>query len=251
MIPLLVGAGLAAGATAADLYNSYKNREAAQKAYDEITAKSDVVTAQNQADIDRFLSGMYGTYGEGAGKYGDAVQALLDSPVYQNKDFEYQDDINQFFDPAANQRVAAAMSAIENSSATGGNRFSSDYLNQVAAKQQALASEEWEKAYNRLMQDRQQQMSEWNANSQNAWNNYNANNDRARYAVDIYGNERDKLMQGTSEAIMAGMNNRTANLQTQANAMGGIANANIGNNAGGYAGGALNAISSFLGNYYK
>lgn len=247
MIPLLVGAGIGLASLASNAYDSYKNREAAQNVYNGIMDKANAVSAQNQSDINSFMQRMYDTYGTGADQYGDAVSSFLNSPVYQNEGFGYQGDVEQFFDPAANHRVQAAMDAINNASATGGNRFSSDYLNQVAAKQQALASEEWEKAYNRLMQDRQQQMNEWQANSQNAWQNFNAQNDRAKYAVDIYGNDRDKLMQGVSDATMAGMNNRTGTLQAIANAMGGMANASQGP---GVLSQGLNSIASFLGSYY-
>jgi hypothetical protein len=59
--------------------------------------------------------------------------------------------------------------------------FGSDYMDAMAAKQQALASEEWDKAYNRYMQDRQQSANEWQMNTnagQNAYNNrYNKNKD--------------------------------------------------------------------------
>ena len=182
--------------------------------------------AANEADIAAYRQFIENQYGQGASNYSDAVQNFLNSEVYQNNGFSYTDEngnpvtVESFYDPAANQRVAAAMDAINNAAASGGNRFSSDYINRAAGRQAAMASEEWEKAYQRLMQDRQQQMSEWSANSQNAWNNYNAQQGRLQNAVDIYGADRSALSQGISDATMAGLNNRTANLQTQANLLG-------------------------------
>ena len=111
-----------------------------------------------------------------------------------------------------------------------------------------MASEEWEKAYNRLMQDRQQQMSEWNANSQNAWNNFNAANDRAKYAVDAYGNDRNAYVQGMGDVMSAGLQNRNANLQTQADAIAGTVNAQ--NSAPGLGSSILAPVASFLGNFF-
>ncbi len=189
-------------------------------------------------------------YGEGARNYSQALQDFLDSDVYQNDGFQFTGDVSDYFDPAANQRVDAAMTAIDNSAASGGNRFSSDYVNRVAGKQQALASEEWEKAYNRLMQDRQQQLNEWNMNSQNAWNNYNATQGRAKYAVDAYGNDRDQYVQGIGDATMAAMNNRLGGLQTQANVAAGRVNAMQNQNAGGALASALGPIAQFAGSYF-
>lgn len=170
--------------------------------------------------------------------------------MYQNDGFQFSGDVGDYFDPAANQRVDAAMTAIDNVAASGGNRFSSDYVNRVANKQQALASEEWERAYDRLMKDRQQQLTEWNMNSQNAWNNYNATQDRAKYAVDAYGNDRNQYVQGIGDATMAAMNNRLGGLQTQANVAAGRVNAMQNQNAGGALASALGPIAQFAGSYF-
>ena len=150
-------------------------------------------------------------------------------------------------DPAANQRVDAAMSAIENSAASGGNRFSSDFINRVGAKQQAMSSEEWEKAYNKMMQDRNQQLAEWQANSQNAWNNYNATTDRSKYAIDQYGNAQTQYVNGMGDAYTASMNNRNANLQTHATVAAGLANSQQGQ---GMMSQLLGPASQFLGSYF-
>lgn len=250
MIPAIIAGGIAAASIASNLYNSYKNRQSAADAYDDIQDAADEAVAANNTDIQNYRNLVTSTYGQGASKYNDALNNFLNSEVYQNKGFTPTGDINDYYDPAANQRVAAAMDAINNASATGGNRFSSDYVNRVGAKQQAMASEEWEKAYNRLIADRNQQLAIWNANSQNAWNNYNATNERAKYAVDAYGNDRNAYTQGLGDATMASMNNRLGGLQTMANVTAGQVNALQNQNFGGGLASALGPIAQFAGAYF-
>jgi hypothetical protein len=56
------------------------------------------------------------------------------------------------------------MNNITRSNANAGNMFSSDYLNQLNAKSQAMASEEWDKAFQRQQQDRANALQEYNTN---------------------------------------------------------------------------------------
>ena len=247
MIPALVAGGIAAASIASNLYDSYKNRKNARDTYNSIRDAAENAVQQNNRDINAYAGRLNNAYGAGAASYSDALQKFLDSDVYQNDGFQFTGDVGDYFDPAANQRVDAAMTAIDNGAASGGNRFSSDYVNRVAGKQQALASEEWEKAYNRLMQDRQQQLNEWNMNSQNAWNNYNATQDRAKYALAAYGNDRDKLLQGYADTTTARMNNRLGGLQTQAN----VAGAKLGATQGpGTLSQILGPVAQFAGSYF-
>lgn len=168
---------------------------------DKIKDYADGVSSANRALYGDYFGQMQDMYGGNASKYADAVDSLADA-IANYKDFEYTGSVNDFLDPARNQRVAAAMSAINNSSASGGNRFSSNYLDKLAAKQQSLASEEWRAAYDRLMQDRNQQLSEWNT-KQNRINNMGT-------LAGLYGNDRNQL----SDAI----GNYYSNLANQNNA---------------------------------
>lgn len=248
MVPLIIGGAIAAGSIASNLYNDYKNREAAQDAYDDIVGNADEVSRANDAAIAGYRSQLQDAYGAGAGKYQQALQDFLNSDVYQNKDFEFTGNINDYMDPFQQQRVQAAMTAINNSAATGGNRFSSDYVNRVAGKQQALANEAWKDAYDRLMRERSVQLQEWQANTQNGWNNYNATQDRAKYAVDTYGRDRDALLQGYGDTTMAQMNNRLGLLNTQANVAAGRAGAMQNSNNG--LANALGPVAQFAGAYF-
>ena len=245
MVPL-IAAGIAAAGTAASMYDSYKNREAAQKAYDDIQARADEVMSANNSDISAYASSLRNTYGRGSSQFDQALQDFLNSDTYQQGEFGYTGNINDFYDPAAALRVNQAMNAINNASASGGNRFSSDYINRVGAKQQALASEEWAKAYDRLMQDRQMQLSKYNANSQAGWNNYNAKMDKMKTGIEQYGSDRNALMQGLGDVTTATMNNRLGGLQTMANVTAGNANASQNSDISSMIG----PVASFLGSYY-
>lgn len=254
--PLIVAGALAAGGAAANYMGKRQDAKWNKDALESIQKLAEQTSTANQGDINAYKDLVANTYGSGAEQYSTALANFLKSPVYQNKDFSYTNPdgspktVEQFLDPAANQRVDAAMQAIENSAASGGNRFSSDFINRVGAKQQAMASEEWEKAYNRLMQDRQTALSEYNVNSQNHWNNYNATNARNQYAVDAYGNDRNQYINGLSDVLSAGIQNRNALLNSQAQTISGVANANQGTSGWDLLGGLAGAGGQFMASYF-
>jgi len=248
--PVIVGAALAGASALGNYMGNQADAERAAEAYDRIQGLARDTGTANQQDIQSYKNLVAQTYGQGAANYSSALQNFLNSPVYQNEGFSYGGDISQFMDPAANQRVDAAMAAINNSAASGGNRFSSDFINRVGAKQQSLASEEWEKAYNKLMQDRQQQLSEWQANSQNNWNNYNAQTARDQYAVDAYGKDREGYIGGMSDALSAGITNRTGLLNAQSQAIAGTANAQQGTSGWDLLSGLGGAGGAFLSSWF-
>ena len=134
---------------------------AAKEAYDKAVETSDA----NRALYSQYLNKMNSTYGDTAGKYGDYLANIENQEVYDPGQFSYDKDVNDFYSKAANQRINQATNAITNSRANAGSMFSSDYLNELAAKQQALASEEWDKAYNRYNQDRQMALNEFSTNA--------------------------------------------------------------------------------------
>ena len=87
-----------------------------------------------------------------------------------------------------------------------------NYLNALTAKQTAMASEEWDKAYDRYMRDRNQQLQEFSTNAnlgQQAYNNkYNKNKD----LLGISQNAQDNLMNayGSNISNLANQNNTDA-----------------------------------------
>lgn len=250
MWPAIIAGGLAAAGALGNYMGNQADAERAEAAYNEIKGLAQAAGTANEQDIQAYKNLVAQTYGQGAANYQSALQKFLNSPVYQNEGFSYGGDISQFMDPAANQRVDAAMAAINNSAASNGSRFSSDFINRVGAKQQSLASEEWEKAYNKLMQDRSRELSEWQANSQNNWNNYNAQTARDQYAVDAYGKDREGYIGGLSDAMSAGIANRTGLLNAQSQAIAGTANAQQGTSGWDLLSGLGGAGGAFLSSWF-
>ena len=204
---------------------------ASMRMLDDIKTEADSVSGKNRRLYDDYYGQMQSMYGGNASKYADAVDSLADA-IANYQDFEYTGSVNDFLDPARNQRVAAAMGAINNAAASGGSRFSSGYLDKLAQKQQALASEEWRSAYDRMMQDRSQQMQEWQSR-QNKINNIGT-------LAGLYGNDRNQLSDAIGNyysnlanqnnadlEVVSDINTNKANLNTQrsngvGDAMGGI-----------------------------
>jgi hypothetical protein len=190
---------------------------------DEIKAYADSTAAKNNALYNDYYGQMQGMYGDNAAKYNDAVSQLADA-IANRKDFSYQGDVNEFMDPAANQRVSAAMGAINNASASGGNRFSSNYVDKVAAKQQALASEEWKAAYDRMMKDRSQQLQEWQTGQQKI-NNIGT-------LAGVYGADRTALSDAIGNYYGNLANQNNANLEVMSDVVQNKANLNAGRTNG-------------------
>lgn len=178
--------------------------EAAEKAYN---------NAQKMSDANRELFNQYygkaqDLYGDQSSKVGDRISALENMEAYDPGQFSYTGDVNDFYSKAANQRINDAMGLIREQS----DMFSSDYLNALTAKQTAMASEEWDKAYDRYMRDRNQQLQEFSTNAnlgQQAYNNkYNKNKD----LLGISQNAQDNLMNayGSNISNLANQNNTDA-----------------------------------------
>lgn len=237
---------IAAGNFVGDLLGlgNSKQVDAALASYDQLMDQASGVYSQNMGDLGRYGNLLQSTYGEGAGKYNAALDKFLNSDVYQGQDFNYTGNINDFYSKFANQRAQQAMDALRG---TYGDMMSSEFANAMGAKQQALASEEWEKAYDKLLRDRQMQLSEWQANQTNQWNNYNAQQDRYKAAVEAYGNDRNALISGQGDVIGNTINARNANLSTVSDITQAKANAELQRQSGnaallGLAGQVIGAI---------
>ena len=165
-------------------YCGNKNVNAANGALDEAYSKAEDAANQNNALYRQYMDRVNNAYGGEAGKLGDRVQALENLTPYDAGKFDesvYNKSIEDFYSKAANQRANKATNAITNSMANAGNMFSSDYTDALAAKQQALASEEWDKAFDRYQQDRSRALNEFSTNAnigqQTYSNMYNKNKD--------------------------------------------------------------------------
>lgn len=214
--------------------------EAGQGAYDDMASKADAAYAQNEADLQRYYQTMADKYGGDDAKRREAIERYLNGEPVQVQDFSYDKSVEDFFDPAAGMRAQNAMTAINNAAGSEGSRFSSDFLNRQAAKQQALASEEWQKSYDRLMQDRQAQLNQWQANAANERANATAADERVKAAMDIYGQGSDKADQAFADLIAGLVGNRQAQTQTDMDAVSG--KTDLGMNQENGVGGAVSSI---------
>lgn len=172
-----------------------------QKAQD----KADAASSANRDLYNQFYNKTQSTYGDTAAKVDDYLKNLEGMEAYDPGKFEYTGDVNDFYTKAADLRIKNAMNNLRESS----DMFSSDYQDAMAAKQQAMASEEWDKAYDRYMRDRSQTANEWqmnaNAGQQAYTNQYNQNKD----LLGVAQNSQDNLMNAYGNYInnMANQNN--------------------------------------------
>ena len=174
---------------------------AIQKAQD----KADAASSANRDLYNQFYNKTQSTYGDTAAKVDDYLKNLEGMEAYDPGKFEYTGDVNDFYSKAADLRIKNAMNNLRESS----DIFSSDYQDAMAAKQQAMASEEWDKAYDRYMRDRSQTANEWqmnaNAGQQAYQNTYGKNKD----LLGVAQNSQDNLMNAYGNYInnMANQNN--------------------------------------------
>lgn len=182
---------------------------AIQKAQD----KADTASAANKDLYNQFYNKTQSTYGDTAAKVDDYLKNLEGMEAYDPGSFEYTGDVNDFYSKAADLRVKNAMNNLRESS----DLFSSDYQDAMAAKQQAMASEEWDKAYERYMQDRSQTANEWqmnaNAGQQAYTNQYNQNKD----LLGIAQGAQDNLMNAYGNYINNMANQNNVDTQNYAN----------------------------------
>ena len=162
-------------------YRGSKNVSQANAALDDAYKAAEDAANTNAGLYRQYMDKVNANYGNQAGNYDQRVSDLESITPYDAGQFNYNKDVNDFYSNAANQRVNKATNAITNSMANAGNMFSSDYTDALAAKQQALASEEWDKSFDRYQKDRAQALNEFSTNAnigQQTYNNlYNKNKD--------------------------------------------------------------------------
>lgn len=185
----------------------------ANDALSKAQAKADAASSANKDLYNQFYNKTQSTYGDTAAKVDDYLKNLEGMEAYNPGTFEYTGDVNDFYSKAADLRVKNAMNNLRESS----DIFSSDYQDAMAAKQQAMASEEWDKAYERYMQDRSQTANEWqmnaNAGQQAYTNQYNQNKD----LLGVAQNSQDNLMNAYGNYINNMANQNNVDTQNYAN----------------------------------
>lgn len=197
-----------------------KNVAAANKALDEAYAKAEEAANKNNTLYRQYMDKVNGAYSDEATKMGGRVQDLEKLTPYDAGQFDeskYNKTIDDFYSKFANQRKQQAMDAITNSMANAGNMFSSDYTDALAAKQQALASEEWDKAFEKYNQDRSRALQEFSTNAnigqQTYSNMYNKNKD----LLGISQNAQDNTLNAFGTYTQGLANNNSMLAQNAAN----------------------------------
>ena len=167
--------------------------------------KADANSAANKDLYNQFYDKTQSTYGDTAAKVDNYLKNLEGTEAYDPGKFEYTGDVNDFYSKAADLRVKNAMNALRESS----DIFSSDYQDAMAAKQQALATEEWDKAYDRYMRDRSQTANEWQMNANAGQQAYDNTYGKNKDLLSVAQNAQDNLMNAYGNYInnMANQNN--------------------------------------------
>ena len=206
-----LGIGEKIGNAAGRMFGTDNNDQidSAQSTLDSVLAKSNSVSDQNRALYQDYLDQMKGIYGEGSDQYAAALQKLSAAIGKGPDKFTATGEMKDFYDPYANQRQQQAMNAINASASTGGNRFSSNFTDKLSAKQQALASEEWQKAFDKWNADRSRQLQEWQA-GQASKQNYLGN---LGTLTNMYGNDRTQLANAVGDYYSNVANQNNADLE--------------------------------------
>ena len=175
--------------------------------------KADAASVANKDLYNQFYDKTQSTYGDTAAKVDEYLKNLEGTEAYDPGKFEYTGDVNDFYSKAADLRVKNAMNALRESS----DIFSSDYQDAMAAKQQALATEEWDKAYDRYMRDRSQTANEWQMNANAGQQAYDNTYGKNKDLLSVAQNAQDNLMNAYGNYINNIANQNNIDTQNYAN----------------------------------
>lgn len=171
-------------------------------------SEMDAANVKNRELLDQYLNQSRNTYSKDVAGYDTAKEALTGLKAYTPKDFKFKNTEQDYFDKFYNQRVNAANRAIREQS----DGLSSSYLNQLAAKQQALATDAWNTALDKYNAARSQALSEYTAQNQAQQTGYQNQRDAAQTAYDIANTARNQLQDvyGNYYSQLANQNNIAA-----------------------------------------
>lgn len=196
--------------------------ERSTEALEQAKSEMDTANVKNRELLDQYLQQSRDTYATDAEGYDAAKAALLGLDAYTPEDFQFDKTEKDYFDKFYNQRVNAANRAIREQS----DGLSSSYLNQLAAKQQALATDAWSTALDKYNAARSQALNEYTAQNQAKQTGYQNQRDALQSAYDIantarnqmqdvYGNYYSQLANQNNIAAQNAANLATATAQTQ------------------------------------
>ena len=137
--------------------------------------------------------GLYGSPEAAKQSLYDAIMGIDSVNPYKAGQFQYGKEIKDFYDPAFQLSVNAANDAINGSQALGGNLFSSDTANKIAAQNQVLASGMYKDALEAMQADKSLEQNIWQGNEAARQNEANAAADLARSRYDVASNTAGNL----------------------------------------------------------
>lgn len=107
---------------------------------------------------------IYGTPEQTALELQQAKQAMNGIDPYQAGQFDYSKEISDFYDPAFQLSVNTANDSVNGSQALGGNLFSSDTADKIAAQNQVLATNMYDEALRAYQADKGLEQNIWQGN---------------------------------------------------------------------------------------
>lgn len=178
----------------------------------------DQAYAQSNALLNDYLQSMQNKYGDSYANQQNYLSKLEKLGAWSpSKPFSYNTDISTFMDPSVELRKNAAMDSITNSQANAGNMFSSDYLNALNAKSQAMASDEYDKAYGRQQTDRSNKLAEYNTNISNEKLRYQSLSDLYDNLAKTYGKDSSTMDEVLGDYISNLINSKQAATEGKTN----------------------------------
>lgn len=151
---------------------------------------AEAIDANGRNILKQMIDGTQSLYGDADSARSalqDALMGISSLNPYKAGSFSYGKTIKDFFDPAYQLSVDTANAGIDASQALGGNLFSSDTADKIAAQNQVLATQMYEKALDAMNADRSAEASIWQGNEA-------AKQAAAQSAANLAGNKLDAAM---------------------------------------------------------
>ena len=132
--------------------------------------------------------------GDLTAKYNQALEGIENLQGYNADNlFSYDKTIQDFYDPAFQLSVDMANDAINNSQAFGGNMFSSDTANKLAAKNNVLATQMYDDARDAMQADKSLEQSIWAGNESAKQAAADSQSNLANMRLNAYGTGMSNL----------------------------------------------------------
>ncbi len=203
--PLGAALGGGAGLLLGGLFGNNADRKksaainAALGTLDESKAYIDAANQQNTALANQGLTlagSLWDPNGDLTAKYNQALSGIENLQGYNvgpDDLFSYDKTIQDFYDPAFQLSVDMANDAINNSQAFGGNMFSSDTANKLAAKNNVLATQMYDDARDAMQADKSLEQSIWAGNESAKQAAADSQSNLANMRLNAYGTGMSNL----------------------------------------------------------